>query len=182
MEILIEGCKRQDRESQRLLYNHYYNYCYSVCLRYCVSAEEAREVTNDGFVKVFQKIMLYEPSAPFKGWIRKIMINGAIDHYRKESKHYYHKDVDDTPGLAGADSNEALHTLSYQELLLLIKRLPPAYAAVFNLHVIDGYTHPEVAAILGITEGTSKSNLSKAREKLKRMLEKMSDGTYAKSN
>ena len=180
MRLLLEGCKKNDRESQRLLYQHYYAYAMSVCLRYCRSLDEAKEIVNDGFMKVFQKLDQHETESSFKGWLRKIMINSAIDHYRKESKHYNHVE-------AAADKvfepnvSTVLDDISYAELIGMIQHLSPGYRAVFNLHVIDGYTHDEIGKILNISEGTSKSNLMKARENLKTMIEKANrKGAYAK--
>lgn len=170
MQLLLQGCKKNDRESQRLLYQHYYGYAMSVCMRYCRSHEEAKEIVNDGFMKVFRKLDQHETESSFKAWLRRIMINSAIDHYRKESKHYHH--VPEHELLPVAVNNSALDELSYAELIGMIQRLSPAYRAVFNLYVIDGFTHPEISEILGISEGTSKSNLMKARENLKKMLEK----------
>lgn len=180
MHALIEGCKRNDRESQRQLYNQYYGYCFSVCLRYCRTTEEAREVTNDGFMKIFQKIEQYKPDTSFKAWIRRIMINASIDHYRKENKHYYQQAVEEVADRFIVRST-AVEELSHKELMTMVQCLTPAYRMVFNLYAIDGYTHEEIGVILGISEGTSKSNLSKARERLRSMLEKMNEGTYAKS-
>jgi RNA polymerase sigma factor (sigma-70 family) len=179
MLLLIQGCKRQDRESQRLLYQHYYGYAMSVCARYCKTSEEAKEVVNDGFMKVFTRIDQYRPDTSFQAWLRRILINASIDHYRKEMKHYHHADVQEItlPVHAG---NEGLASLSYGELMTLVQRLSPAYRTVFNLYVIDGYNHDEIASMLGISSGTSKSNLMKARENLKKMLGSMNETSYAK--
>lgn len=140
-------------------------------MRYCRSQDEAKEVVNDGFMKVFQKIEQHETESSFKGWLRKIMINTSIDRYRKELKHNNHQDIDHTSGLRATNS-DVLSDMAYAELIAMIQELSPGYRAVFNLYVIDGFTHEEIAGILNIAEGTSKSNLMKAREKLKSMLEK----------
>jgi len=172
MQLLIQGCKKNDRESQRLLYQHYYAYAMSICVRYCRSFEESKEIVNDGFMKVFTKLDQHETESSFKAWLRKIMVNSAIDHYRKEVRHYNQS----PPGhevVLGTVSNNALDDLSYAELIGMVQRLSPAYRAVFNLYVIDGYTHEEISDLLGISSGTSKSNLMKARENLKKMLDKM---------
>jgi RNA polymerase sigma-70 factor (ECF subfamily) len=108
------------------------------------------------------------------------MINASIDHYRKENKHYYQQTVDEVADRFIVRST-AVEELSHKELLAMVQCLTPAYRMVFNLYAIDGYTHEEIGVILGISEGTSKSNLSKARERLRSMLEKMNEGTYAKS-
>jgi RNA polymerase sigma-70 factor (ECF subfamily) len=180
MRLLLEGCKKNDRESQRLLYQHYYAYSMSICIRYCRSLEEAKEIVNDGFMKVFQKLDQHETELSFKGWLRKIMVNSAIDHYRKESKHYNHVEAT-ADRVFEPTVGTVLDDISYAELIGMIQQLSPAYRAVFNLHVIDGYTHDEISKILGISDGTSKSNLMKARENLKEMIEKANrKGAYAK--
>lgn len=172
IRLLLEGCKKNDRESQRLLYQHYYAYAISICVRYCRSMEEAKEILNDGFMKVFQKIDQHETELSFKAWLRRIMINTAIDYYRKEAKHYNHSDISENRIIESASGN-VLDDLSHTELIGMIQQLTPAYRAVFNLHVIDGYTHEEIAEMLNISAGTSKSNLVKARENLRRMIEKV---------
>jgi RNA polymerase sigma factor (sigma-70 family) len=178
--LLIEGCKTQDRDSQRLLYQHYYAYAMSICQRYSRTREEAREILNDGFMKVFSKIDQYNPETSFLGWIRRIMINTAIDQYRKEEKHYNHSSLE-TSAHSLATTTTAIEDLSHQELMSMVKELTPGYRAVFNLYVIDGYNHKEIAGMLGISEGTSKSNLMKAREVLRTKLEKLQTVVYAKS-
>lgn len=179
MLLLIEGCKRRDRESQRLLYQHHYAYAMSICLRYTRTREEAREILNDGFMKVFTKIDQYNPETSFHGWLRKIMINTSIDHYRKEVKHYYQASLDNDYPVATPTT--VADDLGHSELMALVQQLTPGYRAVFNLYAIDGYTHKEISEILGISEGTSKSNLLKAREVLKNKLEKIQKTAYAKS-
>lgn len=170
MQILIQGCINNDRESQRLLYRHYYSYGMSVAMRYSSGREEALEILNDSFLKVFQKIAMFDPDTTFEFWFRRIIINTSIDHYRKEHKHYYHKD---SAELLQQDKNPGvLDNMSYHELLDLVNSLTPGYRAVFNLYVIDGHTHEEIGKLLGISAGTSKSNLAKAREILRRKIEK----------
>ncbi|MCU0367356.1 MAG: RNA polymerase sigma factor [Cyclobacteriaceae bacterium] len=180
MHLLIQGCKQNDRDSQRLLYQHYYSYALSICIRYSRNVDEAREVVNDGFMKVFSKIDQYKQEMSFKGWLRKIMINSSIDQYRKELKHQHHAPVDLTVGEFTLP--RAISNLSHEELIGLIQKLSPAYRSVFNLYVIDGYTHQEIALMLGISEGTSKSNLLKARENLRTMLEMLNKIPYEKAN
>ena len=179
MLLLIQGCKRNDRESQRLLYQHYYGYAMSICLRYCKTKDEAKEVVNDGFMKIFLKIEQYKLDTSFKAWVRRIMINSSIDHYRRELKHQYNKPLEEA--YHSHSIGNAVDNLAHEELVGLIQKLSPAYRAVFNLYVIDGHTHDEIGEILGISEGTSKSNLMKARENLRKMLEKLTTVAYAKS-
>ena len=173
--ILIQGCRNNDRESQRLLYKHYYVYAMSICIRYAQSEEEAKEILNDGFMKVFAKIKMYDSSKSFKGWLRRILINTAIDHFRANKKHYYHSDLEgcDDP----ADGN-VISEMSYNELLGLVQKLSPMYRTVFSLYAIDGYSHEDIASELGISVGTSKSNLSKARANLRKMLVKTNKELY----
>jgi RNA polymerase sigma factor (sigma-70 family) len=179
MHLLIQGCKNKDSESQRLLYQHYYSYALSICMRYSRNMAEAREVVNDGFMKVFAKIDQYQQDAPFKGWLRKIMINASIDQYRKELKHQHHAAIE-----VAANSfvqEEAITHLSHEELIGLVQQLSPAYRTIFNLYVIDGYTHEEISKMIGISRGTSKSNLMKARENLRSMLFNLNLISYEKT-
>lgn len=178
--MLIQGCKRNDRDSQRLLYQHYYSYALAICLRYSRSAAEAKEVVNDGFLKVFDKIDRYNVELPFKAWLRKIMINASIDQYRKELKHAHQAPVEQAQLMHSQPV--AVSNLSHDELIALVQKLTPAYRAVFNLYVIDGYTHREIGKLLNIAEGTSKSNLLKARENLRSMLDGMNEMPYGKAN
>jgi RNA polymerase sigma factor (sigma-70 family) len=180
MHLLIQGCKRNDRDSQRLLYQHYYSYALAICLRYSRSTAEAKEVVNDGFLKVFDKIDQYNVELPFKAWLRKIMINASIDQYRKELKHAHQAPVERAQLMHSQP--EAVSNLSHEELIALVQKLTPAYRAVFNLYVIDGYTHREIGKLLNIAEGTSKSNLLKARENLRSMLDGMNEMPYGKAN
>jgi RNA polymerase sigma-70 factor (ECF subfamily) len=135
------------------------------------------EILNDGFMKVFTRMEQYDTERSFKGWLRRIIINTALDHYRQEVKHYYHEDVE----VAGPAPVEAavLSELAHEELIGLIQRLSPAYRLVFNLYVIDGFTHEEIAGQLGIAAGTSKSNLARARVQLKEMVQNSSKDAYA---
>ncbi|WP_341350743.1 sigma-70 family RNA polymerase sigma factor [Sabulibacter ruber] len=167
---MLQGCMDNNRDAQRKLYQHFYGYAMSVCVRYSKDAEEAREVLNDGFMKVFTRLEQYDRTKPFKGWIRRIMINTALDNFRHNLKHYHAADLETTP--APADTADVVSDLNYEYLMSLIQQLSPAYRTVFNLYVIDGYTHEEIGEMLGISPGTSKSNLSKARANLREVLKK----------
>lgn len=174
--ILIQGCRNNDRESQRMLYKHYYAYAMSICIRYAQSEDEAKEILNDGFMKVFSKIKMYDSSKSFKSWLRRILINTAIDNFRSNKKHYYHSDIEDHHDQS-VEVN-AVDEMSYNEILCLVQRLSPMYRTVFSLYAIDGYTHEDIATELGISVGTSKSNLSKARANLRKMLIKTNKELY----
>ena len=162
---LIAGCKRMDANSQMTLYRLFYSYGMSICLRYAKNRESAQEMLNDGFLKVFQNIDQYKIKKPFKPWLRQIMINAAIDHFRKYKEEIIFDNYKQAP--TEHSYNEALDKLAYDDLLPLIQGLPKAYQMVFNMYVIDGLSHQAIAKKLGISIGTSKSNLSKARQKLR---------------
>lgn len=178
LPALIQGCKRQDRASQKRLYQLFYGYAMSVCLRYSRTKEEAVEILNDGFMKVFTKIGKYDPGRSFKGWIRRILINTAVDAYRQNHKHYYAEDISvvEHEVIVG----NVLDQMQYEALIQLIQHLSPAYRTVFNLYVIDGFSHEEIAAQLHISVGTSKSNLSKARANLQGHLKRLIPDEYWK--
>lgn len=152
----------------------------SICLRYTHTREEALDVLNDGFLKVFTKLDQYNAEYPFKAWLRRILINTALDQYRQAVQHYYHDDISAVADHVPTQGADAYSQLAYEELLALISRLSPAYRVVFNLYVLDGYSHEEIAAQLTISVGTSKSNLARARENLRAMLQKKIDNEHAK--
>lgn len=139
-----------------------------VCLRYSKTREEAIEILNDGFYKIFTKLDKYTKGMSFKGWLRKVMINSAIDHFRRNEKHYHSVDI--SYAKYKEDKGTILDSISEKEILMQIQQLPPSYKMVFNLYVIEGFKHHEIATRLNISEGTSKSNLAVARSKLKRAL------------
>ena len=167
---LIQKCRKNDRKSQRELYRHFYNYGMTVCLRYAGTREDAKEILNDAFVKVFLKIDRYSPNLSFKGWLNKILVNTAIDHYRKFQNEP--QTVDIIHAQHYETEADALQNLSVEVIFNMVKKLPPSYRLVFNLYVVEGYKHPEIAEKLNISVGTSKSNLAKARMKLKGMINK----------
>ncbi len=171
LNSLIRGCLQEDRHSQEMLYRHFYGYGMSICLRYSTKEEEAIEVLNDSFLKVFQKIDTYDTTKPFRAWFRRILINTSINNFKKNWKHHNnHQQIEEAYHL-GIES-KILSQLSYQEIIKLVQELSPSYRTIFNLFVIDGYTHEEIAELLHISVGASKSGLSRAREKLKLMLKK----------
>lgn len=179
---LLAGCLRNHRQSQELLYRQFYGYAMSVCLRYAPTREGALEVLNDGFLKVFTRLEQYDTTQPFKGWLRRILINSALDHYRQEVRHHHFEDVERAGQTLVSESADAHSQLAHEELLTLIQRLSPAYRLVFNLYVMDGFTHDEIAAQLGISVGASKSNLARARENLRIYLKHVNYDEYARAN
>lgn len=181
---LLAGCRRADRAMQQRLYGLYYGYALSICLRYTRQRDEAVEVVNDGFLKVFRDISRfdtdrYEVASSFRGWLKKIMIRTAIDCFRANEKHHLPEDLADIPHEPIDPGLTPLDTLAYDDLLRLVQLLPPAYRTVFNLFAIDGYTHEEIAQHLHISTGTSKSNLFKARAHLQHLLKKTNPYAYA---
>ncbi len=168
LQQLIEGCKKQDRQSQKLLYQGLYGFAMKICLRYSNTHSEASEVLNDGFFKVFVNIEKYNPELPFKPWLSKIMYHAAIDYYRANLKWSGLNDLEKAKPISNDASIE--QKLGYEDLLKMVQQLPPGYRMVFNLYVVDGYSHEEIAEMIGIEVGTSRSNLYKARLKLQQML------------
>jgi RNA polymerase sigma factor (sigma-70 family) len=170
---LIKACKRKDPQGQKALYRHFYNYGMTICSRYARNREEAKEIMNDGFVKIFTKLDQYSYSLSFKAWVNKIMVNTSIDHYRK------YQSIPKTVDLIHAqhiDTNQlVLENLAAADILNLVQHLSPSYRMAFNLFVVEGYKHEEIAEKLGISAGTSKSNLAKARLKLKVMIQALAD-------
>ena len=167
---LVSGCIKNDRRAQELLYKQFHNVMATVCMRYTRQPQDTMEVLQTGFMKVYKNIHRFDArQASLFTWIRKIMINTAIDFLRQK-KNWVALDeqVENTKEVV-VDS-DAVQKLSAQELLKLVQQLPPATQAVFNLYVVEGYMHKEIAVLLGIKEGTSKWHLSEARRMLQQIL------------
>ena len=173
LTLLIAGCRNGNEVSQLELYRHFYSYGLSICLRYARDRESALEMLNDGFLKVFLKIHQYKSEFDFKPWLRKVIVNAAIDHYRKHYQNQSTANLQDVP--ESATHNEALDQLEFDDLMKIMRLLPDGYRVVFNLFVIEGFTHAEIAKQLNISVGSSKSNLSKARRKIKELLSSSHD-------
>lgn len=164
----IQACVRRERWAQKVLYEEYYSRMMGVCLRYATDEEEALDILHEGFIKVFRHIGKYQPGTSLPAWIRRIMVNTAIDYFRKNSRRRT-EDIDEAYGISTNDP-DAISQCTEQEILEAIQELTPSYRAVFNLYVIEGYPHKEIAELLDISESTSRSNLVKARLKLKAIL------------
>lgn len=182
---IIKGCLRNDRASQKALYEQYYSKMLGVCLRYCKDRDEAKDVLHEAFLKVFNNLRNYSGSGSFEGWIRRIMVNTSIDNLRRNKHNYlivstvYANEkaaamVDETP-----DDDVLLH-IDREEILKAVQELTPAYRTVFNLYVIEEFSHKQIAEMLDISEGTSKSNLSKAKFNLKKNLMHLIKATHDK--
>ncbi|MEO6732412.1 MAG: sigma-70 family RNA polymerase sigma factor [Ferruginibacter sp.] len=175
LTLLIKGCTLNDRDSQKKIYNSFYGYALSICDRYTNSQEDSLEILNDGYLKIFKEINRYQPSyadvtASFKGWVRKIMVYTAIDHFRKQRKHDIVGELDAAIIHLPSGITDACDKISYDEIIRFIQRLSPAYRTVLNLFIVEGFSHEDIAAQLGISIGTSKSNLAKARKQLQKIL------------
>ena len=179
-DLLIQGCIDGDRKCQQKLYETFYGKMMVVCLRYTKDQDEALDVFQEAFIKVFKNLPRYGNKGSFEGWIRRIMVNSAIDHIRKNKKLKEMVELNEEITSLGEEEDtegeDLLDKISFQDLLECVQDLSPAYQSVFNMYVVDGFTHKEIANELGITEGTSKSNLAKAKMNLKKlMLEKHKD-------
>jgi len=168
IQELIAGCKKKDRKCQKGLYQIFYSYAMRMCIRYAKDKEEAVELVNDGFMRVFINIHRYDDARSFKSWLSTIMINTSIDHYRKHIKRIEMEELNARHEME--DKESILSHIHYDDLIKLVQKLSVAYRTVFNLFAIDGYSHEEISSMLSISVGASKSNLFKAREQLKKML------------
>lgn len=165
---------------QRLLYRQFSPKMYGVCLRYCENEDDANDVLQEGFIKVYRSLAKFRGEGSFEGWIRRIFINTAIEHYRKKVKTYNVTEVQENT-IEDTDLN-IFSNLAVKDILGIIDKLSPGYKQVFNMHVIEGYSHKEIAEILGITEGTSKSQLARAKGVLKKIIETNSVAKPANKN
>lgn len=167
---IISACKRGDRSAQKWIYDRYSATMLGVCRRYIKSKEDAEDVMIEGFYKVLSKIDQYSGQGSFEGWMRRIMVNESLMFLRKHNKMGYAVEIDkiDLPD----ESEKALENLKVQDILNLLNELPTGYRTVFNLYVVEGYKHREIAEKLGISINTSKSQLILAKKRMKLLLEK----------
>jgi RNA polymerase sigma-70 factor (ECF subfamily) len=173
LKRIVDGCKAKNRSSQQKIYELLYNKMLPVCYRYARSTDEAKDMLQDGFIKVFEKIEQYSEGGSFEGWVRRIIVNTAIDTYRKNKKEIFIDDesrIKDDSDWKDIENESEYAGLSINDIVESMQNLSPAYRAVFNLFVMEGYTHQEIANDLEINIGTSKSNLAKAKANMKTML------------
>jgi RNA polymerase sigma-70 factor (ECF subfamily) len=164
----IQSCIARERWAQQKLYEEYYGKMMGVCLRYANNEDEALDILHEGFIKVFKHIASYQPGTSLTAWVRRVMVNTAIDYYRKNIRRRT-EDIESAYDLSNEDA-DAISQCSEKDILNAIHQLTPAYRTVFNLYVIEGFSHKEIAEQLDITESTSRSNLVKARLKLQATL------------
>ncbi len=167
---LIEGCRNNNRDAQYKLYQVLSGKMFAVCLRYSKNREVAEDLVQEGFVKVFNNIDKYRGEGSFEGWVRRIFVNTAVEHYRKNSKMYPVVDVEQVS--TEVEWVNPGDELQLADLMNLINQLSPGYRTIFNMYVIEGYSHKEISEMLEISEGTSKSQLARARYLLMDMIKK----------
>jgi RNA polymerase sigma-70 factor (ECF subfamily) len=177
IDELITRSKAGERKAQELLYKQLAPKMLGVCMRYATDRMEAEDMLQNGFVKTFSKLEDYRGKGAFEGWVRRIMVHCSIEYYRKHHKMIQVMDVTELSQEPSVNPS-ALADMSARDLMALINQLSPGYRMVFNLYAIEGYSHREIADIVGITEGASKSQLSRARTILKDLVVKMEEKKY----
>ena len=164
---IIKGCQAGERKHQHALYERYHRKMYGVCLRYMTDPDLSQDMLQEGFFKVFKYIKSFKGTGSLEGWIRRIVVHTCVEHLRRGKKVSF-------SGLENLNATttelDAISLLSHQEILNVIQKLPPGYRTDFNLYVVEGYTHPEISKLLNISVGTSKSQLAKSKQHLRRLL------------
>ncbi len=182
LEKIIKGCQKQKKKYQEALYNQYASEMFSLCVRYTKTQEDAEDIFHEAFMKIFEKITDYQGNGSFEGWMKRVFINASINSYHKykRTKSRYIS-YDGVEGDAWTEADVGIiDNLSVNELMILVDSLPEGYKLVFNLYVVEGYAHKEIAEMLNISEGTSKSQLFKAKKILKKMVIENQKEYYAK--
>lgn len=166
---LVRACQKNDRKAQKELYNRYKAPLMGLCLRYAASREEAEDVYQEAFIKIFNSIRSLQKAESLNSWLRQTVVRTAINYYHRNKKYNWQED---TAGLeiGNEDYSTLLSGIDNKMLLSMINQLPDGYRTVFNLYIVDGYTHPEIAELLGINESTSRTQLHKAKAQLKKQL------------
>ncbi|UEG49512.1 sigma-70 family RNA polymerase sigma factor [Ferruginibacter lapsinanis] len=180
---IVQGCIEAKKDCQKEFYKMFYGFSMAICMRYCSNNENAMEVVNDGFLKIFRQLHNFTPvhanfEKSLRGWMKTIFINTSIDHFRRNRSDKYVSEITENESENVASDEDSINKLSYKELLETVQKLSPIYRAVFNLHVIDGLKHEEIARQLNISVGTSKSNLFKARISIQKLLKKQDQNFY----
>ena len=180
---IVSGCIKLNRDSQKKFYTYFYGYAMAICMRYAPNNDDAMEIINDGFLKIFNKLDSFQAryddiEGSLKGWIKRIMLNTAIDHFRKNNKYLMNMDMGDNLYNLAYEEENSLDKMSYDEIYKIVQRLSPMYRTVFNLYIIDGFKHEEIARKLNISVGTSKSNLAKAKINIQKMMQQAHRNLY----
>ena len=171
---LIKRCIQKDRKCQRILYEKYASLMLGVCMRYTGNREEAEDILQEGFLKAFINIGQYSGKGKFSGWLKSIMVNTAITHFHQGKKHQGHSAIDEVydSSLTDFGNVSGLERLEEEDLMRVISELPPGFRMIFNLYAIEGYKHHEIAEMLCIDTGTSKSQYSRAKKYIRSRLGK----------
>lgn len=177
-KLLVEGCLQGKRESQQQFYRKYASKMFGVCLGYAKDRDEAKDILQEGFIKVFSSLSKFKMEGSLEGWVRRIIVNTAVDYYRKSLKERDFIDIDHAHGLPSEVS--VLQRMEAKEILKLIDKLPEGARIIFNLYVVEGYTHNEIGEMLGINPGTSKSQFARARSLLQVWVTRLHNNAVAK--
>jgi len=169
---LLFACKKGDRKAQQVLFERFKRKMFAVCLRYAPTKEDAEDMLQEGFIKVFRDLYQYSGVGNFEGWVRKVFVNTALQHLQKHKKGIFLSLQEDIEYEEEAPEDYFMDEHTAQQLLHILQQLPVGFRTVFNLHVLEGYSHPEIAAMLGISVGTSKSQLLRAKAHFKKRFEK----------
>ena len=174
VQQVVDGCVNGDKLAQRELYAMFYSKMMGVCYRYAKDPDEAKDILHDGFLKIYKNIKKYNFKGSLEGWVRRIIVNTAIDHFRKSKNMFAISETNVESEMIESRTNDydVYAQLNKQDLMKTVDSLSPAYKMVFNLYAIEGYSHKEIAERLNISVGTSKSNLAKARMNLQKELKK----------
>ncbi len=167
-EDFILACSRNEEWAQKMLYENFYPKLYPVCMRYTSDKDQALDVLHEGFLKIFKNIGKYKHGTNLEAWLKRIVINTAIDHYRKKGRNRT-TDIEAAYDVSSLDA-DAVSQMNAEAIMLAITELPDQYRTIFNLFIIEGYSHGEISEKLDINESTSRSNLAKARKRLKQIL------------
>ena len=168
-EQLVYGCVQKDRYAQQNFYQKFSGKMMGVCLRYADSRDEAQDILQESFIKIFDKIQTFSGKGSLEGWVRRIVVNQALDNYRRNKAHKKNLDISDYEYQIETDE-KIMDSFAANDLLKVIQKLPLGFKTVFNLYAIEGFSHKEIAQKLGISESTSKSQYSRARSHLQNML------------
>ena len=166
IQLILDGCRRENRDAQRRLYEHFFGYGMSICLRYSKSRDEALEIFNDGLLKVFTRLDQFDPAFRFEGWLRSILIRTAIDYHRSQHRFPEPVGLENLAEQPDDDSTLMAILSPDEDVLPILQKLSPAYRVVFNLYVMEDYRHHEIAEMLGISVSASRSNLVRAKQQL----------------
>jgi len=171
INTIISGCLKGNKRDQELLYRSYASKLYAVCLQYSRDRDEAKDILQEGFIKVFENLHTYKSEGTFENWIRKIVVNVALEKFRNKNILHKVEDIDKLMGTVSEPYDGDYSDLDAEMLMNIIRDLSPQYRMVFNLYALEGYSHSEISKMLKISEGASKSNLSRARLILQKKVE-----------